>query len=213
MRLINNLIGSGRIYITSNQCPSGGEHVEKQLAEVTIGQSKLSIVTGDITRQSTEGIVNAANSSLMGGGGVDGAIHRAGGPVILEECQQIVSRRGRLPTGKAVITTGGNLKAKFVIHTVGPVWHGGNKGEPEALASAYQESLKVADENNLTSIAFPSISTGVYGYPAADAAKVAIKTVASFLRGKATSLREVVFVLFDSRTFESYRSALEEFSI
>ncbi len=187
--------------------------MEKQLTEIIIGQARLSIMTGDITRQSTEGIVNAANPGLMGGGGVDGAIHRAGGPAILEECQQIVSRRGHLPTGKAVITTGGNLKAKFVIHTVGPVWHGGSKGEPEALASAYQESLKVADENNLTGIAFPSISTGVYGYPAADAAKLAIETVASFLGEKATSLKEVVFVLFDSRTFESYQSALEELSI
>ncbi len=187
--------------------------MEKQLTEVTIGQAKLSIVTGDITKQSMEGIVNAANPSLMGGGGVDGAIHRAGGPAILEECQQIISRRGRLPTGKAVITTGGNLKAKYVIHTVGPVWHGGSKGEPEALASADRDSLKVPNENNLTSLAFPSISTGVYGYPAADAAKLAVKAVASFLGKKATSLREVVFVLFDSRTFESYQSALEELSI
>jgi O-acetyl-ADP-ribose deacetylase (regulator of RNase III) len=187
--------------------------VGKQLAEIIIGQAKLSIMAGDITRQSTEGIVNAANPGLMGGGGVDGAIHRAGGPAILEECKEIVSRRGHLPTGKAVITTGGNLKTKYVIHTVGPRWQGGGKREPEALASAYRESLKVADENNLTSISFPSISTGVYGYPVADAAKVAVKTVASFLRKKATSLREVVFVLFDSRTFENYQSALEELSI
>ncbi len=170
----------------------------------------LSIIRGDITKQATESIVNAANPSLMGGGGVDGAIHRAGGPAILEECRQIVSRQGQLPTGKAVITTGGNLKARFVIHTVGPVWHGGNKGESELLASAYQESLKVAAENNLSSISFPSISTGAYGYPVAEAAKVAIRTVASFLKEQSTPIKEVVFVLFDSVTFESYSSVLGE---
>ncbi len=170
----------------------------------------LSIIQGDITKQATESIVNAANPSLMGGGGVDGAIHRAGGPAILEECRQIVSRQGRLPTGKAVITTGGNLKARFVIHTVGPVWHGGNKGEAELLASAYQESLKVAAENNLSSISFPSISTGAYGYPVAEAAKVAIRTVTSFLKEQSTPIKEVVFVLFDSTTFESYSSVLGE---
>ena len=112
-----------------------------QATEVTINQVKLRIIQGDITQQGTDAIVNAANSSLMGGGGVDGAIHRAGGPAILAQCKQIVARQGRLPTGKAVITTGGNLKAKYVIHTVGPIWHGGNKGEPELLASAYKESL------------------------------------------------------------------------
>ncbi len=177
---------------------------------VTINQTRLTIVLGDITQQTTDAIVNAANSSLMGGGGVDGAIHRAGGSAILEECKQIVSRQGRLPTGKAVITTGGNLKAMFVIHTVGPVWHGGNKGEPELLASAYQESLRVAVENNLGSISFPSISTGAYGYPVAEAARVAIGTVASFLKERGTSIKEVVFVLFDSATFASYSSELGE---
>ncbi len=178
--------------------------------EVSINQTRLSIIQGDITRQATEAIVNAANSSLMGGGGVDGAIHRAGGTAILEECKQIVSRQGRLPTGKAVITSGGNLKARFVIHTVGPIWHGGNKGEPELLAGAYQESLKVAAENNLSSISFPSISTGAYGYPVAEAARVAISTVASFLKERGTSIKEVVFVLFDSATFESYSSILRQ---
>src|SRR5512137_2375047 len=121
-----------------------------------INKAKLSLLKGDITRQATDAIVNAANSSLMGGGGVDGAIHRAGGPAILEECKQIVARQGRLPTGKAVITTGGKLRAKYVIHTVGPVWHGGDH-EPELLASAYTESLKLAAEYKLTSISFPSI--------------------------------------------------------
>ena len=179
---------------------------------MSINQTRLSVIQGDITRQTTEAIVNAANSSLMGGGGVDGAIHRAGGTAILEECKQIVARQGRLPTGKAVITSGGNLKARFVIHTVGPIWYGGNKGEPELLASAYRESLKVAAENNLSTVSFPAISTGAYGYPVVEAARVAIGTVASFLKEGNTSLKEVVFVLFDSATFESYSSALGEIS-
>ena len=174
-----------------------------------IGKAKISIIQDDITRQSTDAIVNAANSSLMGGGGVDGAIHRAGGQAILEECKQIVSRQGRLPTGKAVITTAGNMKARHVIHTVGPIWHGGSKGEADLLASAYRESLKLAAENSLTSIAFPSISTGAYGYPLDEASRIALKTVASFL-SEATSIKEVVFVLFDSRTFDAYSSALQE---
>ena len=177
---------------------------------VTIKQVKLRIIQGDITRQSTDAIVNAANSSLMGGGGVDGAIHRAGGPAILDECKQIVARQGRLPTGKAVMTTGGNLKAKYVIHTVGPIWHGGNSGEPELLASAYHESLKLATENNLNSIAFPSISTGAYGYPVNQASKVAIDAVITFLSQSTTSLREVVFVLFDAQTLGAYTAALKE---
>ena len=184
--------------------------MKKPTTEVVINQAKLSIVQGDITKQATDAIVNAANPSLMGGGGVDGAIHRAGGSAILEECKQIVARQGRLPTGKAVITTGGNLQAKFVIHTVGPVWYGGSKGEPELLASAYRESLKVAAENNLSSISFPSISTGAYGYPVAEAAEVAMKAVKSFLKERVTSIKEVVFVLFDSATFEIYSSCLRD---
>ncbi len=175
----------------------------------TINHAKLSIIKGDITRQATDAIVNAANSSLMGGGGVDGAIHRAGGPAILEACKQIVSRQGRLPTGQAVITTAGNMKAKYVVHTVGPIWHGGNQKEIELLASAYRESLNLAAENNLTGISFPSISTGAYGYPIDEASRIAIKTVASFL-SETTSIKEVVFVLFDSRTFEAYASALQK---
>ena len=184
--------------------------MENQPPQATINQVKLRIIQGDITQQATDAIVNAANSSLMGGGGVDGAIHRAGGSAILEECKQIVARQGRLPTGKAVITTGGNLKAKYVIHTVGPVWHGGNQGEPELLTSAYQESLKLAAENKLGSISFPSISTGVYGYPVSQGAKVAIGSTTDFLQQRATSLKEVVFVLFDPRTFDAYSSALQE---
>jgi len=184
--------------------------MEKQVVEVTINQAKLRIIQGDITKQDTDAIVNAANSSLMGGGGVDGAIHRAGGPAILEECKQIVARQGRLPTGKAVMTAGGNLKARYVIHTVGPIWRGGDKGEPELLASAYQESLKLAMENQLSGISFPSISTGAYGYPVDKASRVAIGAVIASLRHSVTSVNEVVFVLFDSQTFRAYSSALKE---
>ena len=178
--------------------------------EVKVNKTKVSTIQGDITKQATDAIVNAANSSLMGGGGVDGAIHRAGGPAILDECKRIVARQGRLPTGKAVITTGGNLKARYVIHTVGPIWHGGSGNEAELLRSAYYECLKLATENRLASVSFPSISTGAYGYPVDEAAKVAVSTVVSFLREQTTSLTEVVFVLFDSRTYQSYRSALQE---
>jgi O-acetyl-ADP-ribose deacetylase (regulator of RNase III) len=169
--------------------------------------AELSLVQGDITRQATDAIVNAANSGLMGGGGVDGAIHRAGGPAILEECKRIVARQGRLPTGQAVITTAGDMTSKHVIHTVGPVWNGGQRGEPELLASAYRESLKLAAANNLSSVSFPSISTGVYGYPVDLAAAVALKEVVTFL-SRPTSVRKVVFVLHDPRTFEAYAAAL-----
>jgi len=184
--------------------------MEKRAKEVTLNQARLSIIQGDITKQATDAIVNAANPGLMGGGGVDGAIHRGGGPAILEECKQIVAKQGRLPIGKAVITTGGNLRSRHVIHTVGPVWQGGSRNEAALLESAYRESLKLAAEHNLTSISFPSISTGAYGYPVAEASKVAIKAAVSFLREQVTSLKEVVFVLFDSRTYEAYSSALEE---
>jgi O-acetyl-ADP-ribose deacetylase (regulator of RNase III) len=173
----------------------------------TVNQATVSIIQGDITRQATDAIVNAANSSLMGGGGVDGAIHSAGGPAILEACKRIVAKQGRLPAGQAVITTAGNMKAKYVIHTVGPIWQGGSQGEAGLLASAYRESLKLADANNLTSISFPSISTGAYGYPVDKAARIALRTVAAFLAG-ARTIKEVVFTLYDARTFEAYIIAL-----
>lgn len=176
--------------------------------ELTVNKTRLSLAQGDITRQNTDAIVNAANSGLMGGGGVDGAIHRAGGPAILEECRQIVSRQGRLPTGKAVLTTGGNLKARYVIHTVGPIWHGGHSGEPELLASAYRESLKVAVANGMRSVSFPSISTGAYGYPTGQAAEVALQTIADFLRQE-ESLSEVAIVLFDAATYQIYAQTLK----
>jgi O-acetyl-ADP-ribose deacetylase (regulator of RNase III) len=176
--------------------------------EVTVNKTRVSMVQGDITNQASDAIVNAANPSLMGGGGVDGAIHLAGGPAILEECKRIVARQGRLPTGQAVITTGGNLKARYVIHTVGPIWHGGGGNEAELLRSAYYECLKLATESKLASVSFPSISTGAYGYPVDEAARIAVRTVVSFLKDQPTSLTEVVFVLFDSRTYQSYHSAL-----
>ncbi|UCH51242.1 MAG: O-acetyl-ADP-ribose deacetylase [Chloroflexota bacterium] len=178
--------------------------------ELAIGKTRISLIQGDITKQATDVIVNAANSSLMGGGGVDGAIHRAGGPTILDECRQIVSRTGRLDTGKAVITTGGDLKAKYVIHTVGPVWHGGNSGEAELLSSAYRESLKLATDYKLKSISFPSISTGAYGYPVPEAAEIALETVVEFLRDGLTLLQEIFFVLYDSGTYHVYSTKLTE---
>jgi len=181
-----------------------------QTSEMMIGSAKLVLVQGDITAQTTDAIVNAANSSLMGGGGVDGAIHRAGGPVIKEECKFIVAKSGRLDTGRAVITTAGNLKAKFVIHTVGPIWHGGKHGESHLLVSAYHECLKLAGQRQLKSISFPSISTGAYGYPVSEAAQVAIKTVISFLRNTSSTLEEVYFILFDAETYRAYSVALDK---
>jgi O-acetyl-ADP-ribose deacetylase (regulator of RNase III) len=186
--------------------------VENMSDEMVINKTKISMIQGDITKQETDAIVNAANPSLMGGGGVDGAIHRAGGRAILEECTRIVKNQGRLQTGKAVITTSGNLRAHYVIHTVGPIWEGGAKNEADLLTSAYHESLKLATKHRLASISFPSISTGAYGYPAEEAAIIALKAVVSFLKNEPTSLKEVVFVLFDSRTYQHYRTALDRIS-
>ncbi len=169
----------------------------------------LQILLGDITKQDTDAIVNAANSGLMVGGGVDGAIHRAGGSKILEECKEIIKRIGFLASGKAVITSGGNLKAKFVIHTVGPIYKGGKNKEPELLRSCYWESLKVALDNGIKTIAFPSISTGAYGYPKELAATIALKAVSDFLKEN-QKIEEAKFVLFDKETFEVYKKALEE---
>jgi O-acetyl-ADP-ribose deacetylase (regulator of RNase III) len=177
--------------------------------ELVVNKTRLALVQGDITIQATDAIVNAANSGLMGGGGVDGAIHRAGGPAIMEECRKIREKLGRLPAGKAVITTGGRLKAKYVIHTVGPVWHGGTSGEAETLVSAYRESLKLAVERGLKSISFPAISTGAYGYPLEPAARVALQTVIDFL-SQNKSLEEVVFVLYDSATYQIYAETLRK---
>ncbi len=180
-------------------------------SEVVINGVKLVLKQGDITKEKTDAIVNAANSGLMGGGGVDGAIHRAGGPAILEECKKIIARIGHLDTGKAVITTGGKLPARHVIHTVGPVWHGGNSGEPGLLASAYRESLKLAADNKLQTVAFPSISTGVYGYPVDRAARVALGAVIDFIKTRPGPLKEITFVLFNAEILRVYQEALVEF--
>ena len=159
--------------------------------KVRILNSIIELVEGDITKQTGDAIVNAANTSLLGGGGVDGAIHRAGGPDILKECRKI----GGCPTGEAVITTGGNLPAQHVIHTVGPVWHNGSQGEPELLRSAYKNSLLQAESNSLISIAFPSISTGAYRFPIDQASRIALSTIIEHLKGK-TTIKTVRFVLF-----------------
>jgi O-acetyl-ADP-ribose deacetylase (regulator of RNase III) len=173
--------------------------------EVQVGQSVLELVEGDITQQDTDAIVNAANTTLRGGGGVDGAIHRAGGPKILEECIEI----GGCPTGEARMTTGGNLKARYVIHTVGPVYRDGLHREPQLLASCYRESLKLASAKGLRTVAFPSISTGAYGYPVGEAARIALKTVQDYLR-EHPEIERVRFVLFGRAAFEAYEKALRE---
>lgn len=160
----------------------------------------IEIIQGDITKMAVDAIVNAANSSLMGGGGVDGAIHRAGGPAILEDCRKIVARQGGCKTGEAVITTAGNLPARFVIHTVGPVWNGGKKNEVQLLAACYQHSLQLAVDNNCKSIAFPNISTGIYGFPKKEAAVISIDTVVAFLQ-QTTFIEKVIFVCFDAENY------------
>ena len=167
----------------------------------------ISVKQGDITTMTTDAIVNAANSSLLGGGGVDGAIHRKGGPQILEECKVIRNKQGGCATGEAVITSGGLLPAKFVIHTVGPVWHGGNSNEKQLLANAYKNSLKIAEEKNLSSVAFPNISTGVYGFPKQMAAEIAISSVKEFMKN-AGSVKEVIFVCYDEENYEIYQRLL-----
>ena len=172
-----------------------------------INQTTLALVRGDITRERVDAIANAANEGLMGGGGVDGAIHRAGGAAIAVECSAIRAKQGGCPTGQAVITTGGNLPAKHVIHTVGPIWRGGDAGEAELLASCYRESLGLALEHGIKTIAFPSISTGVYGYPVAQAAVIALNSVKQFLEAR-DSLDDVRFVLFDDATYGAYENAL-----
>jgi O-acetyl-ADP-ribose deacetylase (regulator of RNase III) len=182
-------------------------HASPQVLRVTMGDRVLVILgPGDITREQTDAIVNAANSSLLGGGGVDGAIHRAGGPAILEACRQIVDRIGRLPAGQAVATPAGRLPARYVIHTVGPFWSGGKQGEAETLASCHRESIRIADELQLASIAFPAISTGAYRYPVDQASQAAITSAAEALQ-KAAHVREVRFVLFDTATFTQYAHA------
>ncbi len=166
---------------------------------------QIQIIQGDITKIEVDAIVNAANSSLLGGGGVDGAIHRAGGPEILEECRAIRARQGGCPTGEAVITTAGKLLAQKLIHTVGPVWNGGASKEAEKLQACYLNSLKLAEAHALTSIAFPNISTGVYRFPKAEAARIAIASVQSF---QSEQIERVLFVCFDMENYELYKAIL-----
>jgi O-acetyl-ADP-ribose deacetylase len=172
--------------------------------EVKIGETLFFLEEGDITLQETEAIVNAANSRLAGGGGVDGAIHHAGGPSIMEECRKI----GECPTGQAVITTGGKLKSRYVIHTVGPVYSGGTRGDAGLLASAYLESLKLARKKGIRSLSFPSLSTGAYGYPLDEASAIALNTVVGFIKENPVFNR-VGFVLFSRSSYQSYDRALK----
>jgi O-acetyl-ADP-ribose deacetylase len=173
--------------------------------KVNVQKSILEIVQGDITQQDTEAIGNAANSALAGGGGVDGAVHRAGGPTIMSELR--AEYKG-CPTGSAVITGGGNLKAKYVIHAVGPRYSGSCK-DPDLLSGAYRRSLELCTQNKISSIAFPSISTGIYGYPVEEASRIALKTVMDYLKDH-PEIKLVRFVLFDSKTFSIYQEALKE---
>lgn len=172
-----------------------------------LNANSIEVIRGDITKVAVDAIVNAANSSLMGGGGVDGAIHRAGGPAILQECKKIVAGQGGCNTGEAVITTAGNLPARFVIHTVGPVWYGGNNEEKEKLANCYKNSLALAAVNGCKTIAFPTISTGVYHFPKDKAAEIAVKTVTGFLQ-QADKINKVIFVCFDEENFQNIQSEL-----
>jgi O-acetyl-ADP-ribose deacetylase (regulator of RNase III) len=173
--------------------------------KATVHQSTLEIVQGDITQQDTEAIGNAANSALAGGGGVDGAIHRAAGPALMSELR---GRYQGCPTGSAVITNGGNLKAKYVIHAVGPRYSGSPK-DPGLLSSAYRKSLELCTQNRISSVAFPSISTGIYGYPVEEASRIALKTAMDYLKDH-PEIKLVRFVLFDSKTFDVYKESLKE---
>lgn len=178
-------------------------------AELAVGAARIRLMTGDITRVPADAVVNAANSRLAGGGGVDGAIHRAGGPAIMAELDRVRPASG-CPTGSAVATCAGALPARWVIHAVGPVWHGGNLKEDELLASTYRASLKLAADRGARIVTFPSISTGVYGYPLNKAAAVALRAVAEFLAFGAGSIEEAVFVLFDRETFAAYETVLDK---
>jgi len=170
---------------------------------------RIKVIKGDITQAKVDAIVNAANSSLLGGGGVDGAIHRAGGPAILEACRAIRAAKGGCPTGDAVITTAGNLPSKYVIHTVGPVWSGHDKERQEKeLSNCYLNSLKLAIENQVETIAFPNISTGVYHFPKEKATEIAISTVSNFLE-KNDQIKEIQFVCFDEENYNLYRNRID----
>src|SRR5262249_25380605 len=186
-----------------------GRFVRAMTVEARVGAARISLEQGDITEQHVDAIVNAANTTLLGGGGVDGAIHRRGGSAILDECKQIVARQGGCPTGQAVITTAGRLAARFVIHTVGPIWSGGHRGEDGLLASAYRASLRLAAQHELRTIAFPSISTGAYRFPIQRAAAIALGTTATFLLRGDHRLDQVRFVLFTDHDLAVYHRALD----
>lgn len=173
--------------------------------EVKINKTTISLKKGDITQEDTDAIVNAANEALAGGSGVDGAIHRAGGPRIMEECRKIA---GGCPTGQAVITSGGNLKARYVIHTVGPIYRGGKRNEPALLASAYRKSLELAAEKGLKTVSFPSLSTGAYGYPIEEASVIALETAIDFARGN-TGIELIRFVLFSEDAYNTFKKTLD----
>ncbi|MCU1274965.1 MAG: Appr-p processing domain protein [Bryobacterales bacterium] len=168
----------------------------------------LKLVVGDITRQAADAIVNAANSALAGGGGVDGAIHRAGGPAIMQELDKIRAKTGGCPTGHAVVTGAGRLPARFVFHAVGPVYRDGKHQEPELLASCYRKCLELADEHDVKTISFPSISTGAYGYPIREAARIAVGETRHYLERPGTTVQEVIFVLFSQADYEIYSECL-----
>lgn len=169
---------------------------------------KLRLMIGDITKIQADAIVNAANSGLRGGGGVDGAIHRAGGPVIMHELDQIRAQQGGCPTGSAVATTAGALPAQFVFHAVGPIYRDGKHGEPGQLASCYRTCLKLAEQHGVTTVSFPAISTGVYGYPASEAAQIALNTIREHLEQSESTVREAIVVLFDRSSYETWRARM-----
>jgi O-acetyl-ADP-ribose deacetylase (regulator of RNase III) len=180
--------------------------------QIKIKNTLLSIIQDDITKQNIEAIVNAANSSLMGGGGVDGAIHRAGGAEILEECNKIRKEKGTLPPGNAVITKAGNLSAKFVIHTVGPIWKGGKNKESDVLRNCYRNVLTLAQREFIKSISFPSISTGIYGYPIEKASKIALATVIEYVE-RHSFFDEIRFVMFSAKDLEMYENTLNKLTL
>ncbi|KEQ22779.1 O-acetyl-ADP-ribose deacetylase [Paenibacillus tyrfis] len=184
------------------------------MEEIKLQTTTVKVLQGDITKIASDVIVNAANTSLLGGGGVDGAIHRAGGKQILEECRKIRDQQGGCQVGEAVVTTAGNLPASFVIHTVGPVWNGGKSGEEPKLTNCYVNTLNLACKNHARSIAFPNISTGIYRFPKALAANIALEAVSNFIRSHhESSLEQILFVCFDEENYRIYRDRLREYVI
>lgn len=171
-------------------------------------QAKLQVRKGDITKEVADAIVNAANTGLRGGGGVDGAIHRAGGSAIMEACAEIREDKGGIATGEAVLTTAGELPARYVIHTAGPVWHGGKNGEARLLAKCYRNSLLLADMQKLTHVSFPNISTGIYGFPKEKAAEIAVKTVTKYMKENPSGLHQISFICFDEENYQLYRQLI-----